>query len=252
MARPRGSSAILNYQTGMPWHKIKCLPNSNPLSGWNGPSTFFLLKNSDGTNWLVGQYKHLTDFATRLRHDQQARNLLVADQVRIGLRGTDIPPANIERQNRYGKTIQCTDSGRDFAPLRLNQLALPVTDAQPQNRKTDREQNVKTFWESQTPQSHHIVEFNHLEALGVSHEKGESDMDYLQLPAVLLSAEFHQRYISAILKPTHHLGRAKLKTDISFIYSDLYRRRSELFNPVWLVSQIILKHAGITTNGNQN
>jgi hypothetical protein len=65
-------------------------------------------------------------------------------------------------------------------------------------------------------------------------------MDYYQLPAVLLAAEFHQRYISAILKPSHHWKSAELETRIETVYSDLYEKRSELFKPIWLVSKIIL------------
>ena len=115
------------------------------------------------------------------------------------------------------------------------------------NRRTDREENVKRFWDSQTPQSHHIVEFNNLETLGVSHEIGLAEMDYQQLPAVLLAAEFHQRYISAILKPAQHWGKAKLQTDMVALYRGLYLGRGPLFEPLWRISQVILKHAGLRT-----
>ena len=113
------------------------------------------------------------------------------------------------------------------------------------NRISDREENVKSFWDSQTPQSHHIIEFNNLEALGVSRKNGNVGMDYFQLPAVLLAAEFHQRYISAILKPTHNWEKSKLAAEIPTVYSSLYLERSKLFEPLWFVSKAILERAGL-------
>jgi len=114
------------------------------------------------------------------------------------------------------------------------------------NRRTDREENVNAFWETQTPQSHHVVEFNNLEALGVSSKIGTTEMDYLQLPAVLLAAEFHQHYISAILKPTHRMDKLTLSKEIVSAYRQLYTSRSKLFEPLWIVSKVILQEAGLT------
>jgi hypothetical protein len=118
----------------------------------------------------------------------------------------------------------------------------------PINRKTDREENVKDFWATQTPQSHHIVEFNNLKTLGVSTEDGSEGMDYLQLPAVLLAAEFHQRYISTILKPAQRWEKVKLQSEIVVTYRDLYTQRSKLFEPMWLISKTILEHAGVKSD----
>lgn len=139
-------------------------------------------------------------------------------------------------------TIQGENSNEDFATKRLNQTALPVRELKtlPTNRKTDRENNVKQFWDSQTPQSHHIVEFNNLEGLGVSRRIGNEGMDYFQLPAVLLAAEFHQRYISAVLKPTHNWKKTKLEAEMPAVYSSLYLERSKLFESMWFVSKAIL------------
>jgi hypothetical protein len=73
-------------------------------------------------------------------------------------------------------------------------------------------------------------------------------MDYLQLPAVLLAAEFHQRYISAILKPAQHWGKQQLQSTIASAYRDLYSGRGPLFEPLWRVSRVILDEAGIKTD----
>jgi hypothetical protein len=160
-----------------------------------------------------------------------------------------VPPAGIERQARYGPLVRGTDHDKDFTPGRLNPVALPVQEISPVsvNRKTDREDNVKGFWASQTPQSHHIVEFNNLETLGASHKTGNAEMDYLQLPAVLLAAEFHQRYISAILKPAQQWGKQQLRSAIASVYRDLYLGKGPLFEPLWRVSRVILEEAGIKT-----
>src|SRR5262249_7774285 len=154
----------------------------------------FVFRTSvDDTGWLVGPYKGMTRFATDLRHDSALRDFLSSNRIRIGLRKTDIPPANVPRQERYGPLVSGDDCTRDFTADRLNPIvqSVRIQEASSINRKTDREENVKGFWETQTPQSHHIVEFNNLKTLGVSTENGSEGMDYFQLPAVLLAAEFH-------------------------------------------------------------
>jgi hypothetical protein len=235
------------------WNTIAQLPGCKPLTPLKGYARFFLFQTSlDDTGWLVGPYKQLTPFATNLRDDEGLRDFLSANGVRIGLRSTDVPPAEIERQKRYGNLIHGADRGKDFTLARSNPVAEPVKEIGPAsvNRKTDREENVRRFWASQTPQSHHIVEFNNLETLGVSQKDGDGEMDYGQLPAVLLAAEFHQRYISAILKPAQRLEKQELKSEIASVYWGLYGGgRGPLFDPLWKVSQVILKEAGIKNLG---
>ena len=214
-------------------------------------SQFFLLQTSvDDTGWLVGPYEEMTDFATELRRNESLRDFLSANRIRIGLRDTDIPPANIKRQEDYGTFIHGKNHDKDFTTARLNPTAQPVhTEKTPSaNRKTDREENVKGFWESQTPQSHHIVEFKNLKTLGVSRKRGNEEMDYLQLPTVLLAAEFHQRYISTILKLTHKWKRSKLQSEIVPIYRSIYLERGKLFEPLWMVTKIILEEADIKSD----
>ena len=235
------------------WNTIAHLPGCKPLTPLKGYPRFFLFQTSmDDTGWLVGPYKELTPFATNLRNDDRLRDFLSENRVRLGLRKTDVPPAEIERQARFGSLIRGTDHDKDFTRDRSNPVARPVQEISPVsiNRRMDREENVRTFWASQTPQSHHIVEFNNLETLGVSQKEGDAEMDYLQLPAVLLAAEFHQRYISAILKPAQRLEKEELKSEIGSVYWGLYGGgRGPLFEPLWSVSKVILKEAGIENPG---
>ena len=64
-------------------------------------------------------------------------------------------------------------------------------------------------------------------------------------PQVLLAAEFHQRYISSILKPAQRWNKTKLRAEIFSLYEGLYLSRSRLFQPLWPVSRLILRQAGI-------
>lgn len=236
--------------TSMVWNTIARLPGCKPLTPPKGYAKFFLFMTSaDDTGWLVGPYKDMTPLATDLRNDERLQDFLSANRVRLGLRNTDVPPAGIERQVRYGPLVPGTDRDKDFTGGRLNPVALPVQQISrvAVNRKADREDNVMRFWTSQTPQSHHIVEFNNLQTLGVSHKVGNAEMDYLQLPAVLLAAEFHQRYISAILKPAQHWGKQQLQSAIASVYRDLYLGKGPLFQPLWGISKVILNEATITT-----
>ena len=232
----------------MPWKAITALDGCQSVTPPNNSAQLFVFRTSvDNTGWLIGPYKELTRFATELRHQQELRDFLSLNRIRIGLRSTDVPPANVVRQRSYGALIPGDNFAKDFTVERVNPIAQPVcsNEVQPINRKTDREDNTKTFWESQTPQSHHIVEFNNLRTLGASTEHGGEGMDYHQLPAVLLAAEFHQRYISAILKPAHQWEKAELQSRIAVTYRDLYIQRSKLFEPLWLVSKAILEKAGL-------
>lgn len=233
-----------------PWSSISLLPGSTKVHPPQGHAPFWLFRpKADGPGWLVGRYCELTKFATALRDNADLCDFLSTNQVRLGLRDSDVPPAGLTRQERYGTTVKGTDLNKDFTALRKNPSATPVHPSLTPavNRKTDREENVKRFWASQTPQSHHIVEFNNLETLGVSHERGLAEMDYQQLPAVLLAAEFHQRYISAILKPAQRWSKAKLQLDLVATYRHLYTTRSPLFEPLWDISAVILREAGLTT-----
>jgi hypothetical protein len=198
--------------------------------------------------WMVGQYKDQTRLATELRSNDVVQDFLADQRVRLGLRATDLPPIDQERQKRYGSAITGADAAKSFVSQRLNPVSVPVQPGQPApiNRRTDREENVRRFWESQTPQSHHIVEFNHLRDIGISKEIGIGPMDHAQLPCILLAAEFHQRYISSILKQTHGWSAARLRSGLPQIYASIYKNGGAPFHPLWEVSRIILRAAGLT------
>jgi hypothetical protein len=233
----------------MPWKAITALRGCKSVKPPKNYPPFFVFRNSvDDTGWLVGPYRALTRFATDLRNDPELRDFLSSNRIRIGLRKTDVPPANHLRQEKYGALIHGDNRARNFTAERLNPMAQTArSGAVPAvNRKTDREENVKGFWDSQTPQSHHIVEFNNLETLGVSTRDGSEGMDYFQLPAVLLAAEFHQRYISTILRPMQRWEKKNLERQSVSKYRELYMLGSSLFAPMWLISEVILKKAGLS------
>jgi hypothetical protein len=232
----------------MIWSQIPTLTGCERLTPPGAGSQFYLFRLSDGTGCLVAPYNALTRLATNLRTDAALRDYLSTQRIRIGLRATDVPPADVERQEGYGPTVPGKDATKDFTGSRAQSLEQPVNPqmAPPINRKTDRQENVKTFWETQTAQSHHIVEFNNLETLGFSQKDGSREQDYLQLPAVLLAAEFHQRYISAILRPAQQWDRARLVAEMVPLYRRLYQGQSPLLAPLWSVSAVILAEAGLT------
>jgi len=202
---------------------------------------------SKRTAWLIGQYNTLAALATDLRNDAGLRELLTHYGVRLGLRRTDVPPANIEPQKSFGPLVQGANYDQDFTKMREKRLALPIRDTSPTppNRRDDREENVKRYWESLTPQSHHIVEFKNLETLGVSHRPGLGKMDYDQLPAMLLAAEFHKCYICPLLKPAQLWGKEQLQKDMKTLYSNLYLHKSDLFKSLWPIAEVIMKNAGL-------
>ena len=140
------------------------------------------------SNWMIGEYRHLTALASDLRKVTQLQDFVTQQRVRFGLRETDRPPVTDERQIRFGTTKAGAGAGTNFEPLRSNPRAAPATsNAVSSNRRTDREENVRLFWQTQTPQSHHIVEYNHLETIGASHPGSASEIDYDRLPCVLLA-----------------------------------------------------------------
>jgi hypothetical protein len=199
------------------------------------------------TFWMVGRYDEQTRLATELRTNPLLQEFMVKHSVRLGLRETDIPPAGLERRERYGSTTAGLNAGVDFQSKRLNPLSLPAKTglSAPPNRRADREENVRMFWATQTLQSHHVVEFNHLRDLGVSKEDGQGPMDHGQLPCVLLMAEFHQRYFSSILKQTHGWDAARLRGELAQTYCEVYQARGVPFRPLWDISRIILRVAGL-------
>jgi hypothetical protein len=202
---------------------------------------------SSDSFWMVGQYKDQTGLATDLRNNPTVQDFVADHGVRFGFRESDRPPAGLNRQTRYGSTIVGANVGKSFVSQRANPLTTSANPGQPApiNRLSDREDNVRLFWASQTPQSHHIVEYNHLRNIGVSKRIGLGPMDRAQLPCVLLAAEFHQRYISSILKGTHGWSAAQLRAGMPQTYFSIYFTGGVPLRPLWEVSRIILRAAGL-------
>lgn len=197
--------------------------------------------------WMVASYNRLTKLATELRTDEALQKFIAEQGVRFGLRETDRPPAFVDRQPRFGATRSGPKAGENFGSQRVLTLAQPVKSAEPipGNRRGDREENVRLYWMTQTAQSHHVVEFNSLRDIGISKDGAAGPMDHGQLPCVLLAAEFHQAYISSILKPEHGRDANYLEQNLGKIYKRLYRGKCAPLSPLWDVSQAILRAAGV-------
>lgn len=202
------------------------------------------------TCWMVSRYTDQTRLATALRTNEAAQRFVARHRVRFGFRKTDVPPIDLDRQKNYGETeVNEALASKSFRAKRKNPLLKPVDDenAAQINRLSDREENVRLYWRSQTPQSHHIVEFNNLRDINRS-RKGRGHvgpLDHSQLPCVLLAAEFHQRYISSVLKPTHGMDEKELLRTMVRTYRSLYATRTSPLRPLWQVSRLILREAGL-------
>ena len=200
----------------------------------------------DSGDLLDGRPVQGPDTAGAGSRTSEASDFLADHRIRFGFRKTDVPPAGLTRQVRYGKVRVGQDAAMDFLHLRVNPVTVSVNpeNAAMVNRRSDREDNVKTFWASQTQQSHHIVEYNHLNGIDVSNPVGLGELDHGQLPCVLLAAEFHQRWVSSTLKKTHGWKKAQLLTDLPETYQSIYAIGGPL-RPLWSVSRLILRAAGV-------
>ena len=168
----------------------------------NFEKVILLPSANESFNWLVGTYPILCSLAKQLRSDKDLQKIITDLNICFGFRKTDIPPTGLARQREYGN-MQPRPAA-DFRKYRIAKEHTPaVHNTSSPHRLSDQFQNVEIFWATQSPQAHHIVEFNNLKKAGVSTANGNSDLDYLQLPCVLLMAEFHQRYVSSKLKDTH-------------------------------------------------
>ena len=224
------------------------------------------------TFWLAAGYKVLTDLTKDLRENAALRALVAGHGVRIATRDDDAIPSSPDQQIGFGAPVlrenpQLDNLGRriggkptDTATVNqklagndafLGKATKPKAQSGAAYRATDQFQNLKDYWEKKTPECHHIVEDNQLRALGVSDKKGNGPLDHANLPCVLLAAQFHQDYITPILRPT----RLKADTILSApqrpayfktlqqVYASLYERNGTLFLPLWNVAKRILDEA---------
>ena len=234
------------------WDEIKRIPGCESVWPPGSYGEMWLLsvppdETLAPSSWLIGQYKDLRNMATHLRNSETLQKFVTDCHARLGLRKTDQPPADVKQQKSFGPTAAGKGIGIDFTEQRVHALSDPVRPGPaPTNRRGDREENVRLFWATQTPHSHHIVEFNHLRKIGVSCEIGLDRMDHGQLPCVLLAPECHKCYITPILSRIDGLKEEELRKRLAQTYSDVYASpRAPLFRPLLDVSKIILRAAGI-------
>jgi hypothetical protein len=212
-------------------------------------------------HWLIGKYRDLRSVAKQLRTNKKLCDELWDNGVRFGFRTsgknpTDVPPLGRKRQKAYGDMKQRAVTA-DFSKKRGIPVLQPVRPApSPSHRISDEFSNVDTYWETQTPQAHHIVEFDNLESLGLS-TRGTGDLDYYGLPCVLLMAEFHQRYISSVLKHLHGFNGKTLSPEkktaalknLEGAYKALYdqsahgKEEAFPFRSLWYISETIFGEA---------
>jgi len=199
------------------------------------------------SNWMVGAYEEQTKLTKNLRNSLKKQTFISGHDVRFGMRKTDHPPKTKFKkyQKGYGKAQVGKHVHTNFKHKRKTSLSAPTCGGPaPENRRSDREQNFNSYWLRMVPQSHHIVEYNHLEKL-VPDEIGVGPMDHAQLPCVLLAAELHQLYVGKVLDPTRDWDQKKLKKDIGEVYRSLYS--GPVLDPLWTVAKIILQAAGAKT-----
>lgn len=228
------------------WEEISRSSVCDPVS-LPEPYTEALVTRDPGCSqhWLIGPHPILNRLAKQLRSDQVLCELLRERGVCFGFRVTDVPPLARNRQKSYGDRV--TRATTDHSKQRRETKHQPVYSAvlAPTARVTDEFACVETYWATQTPQAHHIVEFNNLEAVGVSCVGGAGDLDYDRLPCVLLIAEFHQRYVSSVLKSMHKWqGRSRqLLKQLRPCYETIYRKQAPGLLSLWHISKIILDTA---------
>jgi hypothetical protein len=70
-------------------------------------------------------------------------------------------------------------------------------------------------------------------------------MDHGQLPCVLLMAEFHERYISSILKRAHGWDEKTLRDKLPDVYFSIYKEGGAPFASLWKVAKIVLGAANV-------
>jgi hypothetical protein len=226
------------------WERIKSAGVCKPLP-LPEPFPDVLVTRDIGQegHWLVGPYSNLKRLARQMRSDAALCELLSKRKVRFGFRETDQPPTGLKWQRAYGEMEPRASA--DHTAERKKTILSPVLPNQPQPtaRFSDEFANVERYWAAQTPQAHHIVEFNNLRELGLSSEEGTGDLDYKQLPCVLLMAEFHQRYVSSYLKSTHEWdGKPKeVLARLTNLYQAIYRHQNRALHSLWQIAETILK-----------
>jgi hypothetical protein len=196
--------------------------------------------------WLIGPYYSLTAVATALRINPDLRAELADREVRFGMRDDDVS----WEDDTMGRSLQPRIGPRverpadDYLSHRVKGTHLPLTTLAPACRQADRFQNVETFWETQTLQSHHIVEYSTLVRVGVSRPEVHNEFHRDLLPCVLLVAELHQLYVTAYLRGNRNQFREGMSADeagkvLGDVFDEIYFRKGGVFRPLGEISKII-------------
>ena len=199
---------------------------------------------------MISRYKDQTKLATALREDEAAQTFVAEHHVRFGFRKTDVPPLDLDRQKNYGETeVNEELAKKDFSAERKNPLTKPVNDenAAQINRLSDRRGKRQALLAEPDPASTSRRRVQQ-PARHYRSKKGRGHfgpLDHSQLPCVLLAAEFHQRYVSSVLKPTHGMDEMELWKSMELTYWSLYATGSSPLRPLWEVSRLILREAGL-------
>jgi hypothetical protein len=194
--------------------------------------------------WLIGPYDSLTRLATTLRTDPDLRAEIADRGVRFGAREGDVTWKDDvfgrELQKRIGPRNNPAQS--DYTGWRTETLHQPLIAAPPACRQSDQYDNVKSFWETQTLQSHHLVEHATLKRLGVSRDDMDDDFHHNKLPCVLLVGELHQRYVTAFLREQRDLFRPGMSSGEAFqalqeVFGSMYGEQGKLFLPLHRIAE---------------
>jgi hypothetical protein len=167
------------------WDKIG--QSCDEISLWVPP--FFLTKpDREARRWVIGRFCDLKRIAPVLRTDAELREAFSELSARFGRRGSDLPPAG-DRVTRIGPLGDPRFTIAELKRRHAKKRRLPGGSQPFAARVTDVHSEHQRFWESRTPEVHHIVEKSILGALGVN----AGDLENNVAPCVLAVAEIHGR-----------------------------------------------------------
>jgi len=185
--------------------------------------------------WLVGPYAQVRAIAQFLRVDAALQIELTQLYVRFGRRDDDRPPSGEHPLKGIG----------DWGPARTFNLSSVhrITRAKTIARVTDLYDPVSKYWSMRSLESHHIVEKSVLTDLKLNTDDLADD----HAPSVLLTAEFHQRFLTPKLasergffkEPKNRTASAVCQ-QLNKIYNDLYPQNSVL-SPLRIIAGVIIE-----------
>jgi len=185
--------------------------------------------------WLIGPYNTLTSVGSALRSDVNLQLEFQSVGIRLGDRRTDSAPTGPWRR-RIGDRGSA-QSTQDYTNQRLNH-SRPTTRPIGSARQTNRFAADAAFWAGRTPEAHHIIEDNIVEAMHQAF--GVLKHDYA--PCVLLFAELHQRWINRVAnqhRPKFNASMTKntANTNLDLYIRDLYS--SPAGRPIGPIAKVI-------------